>query len=72
MLVHPPGALSLPLELVLMYLERLVEQMLFFLDVTCFQSRGHTGAWVAARIHDMPTVVVFGLVEQGLQARLHE
>jgi len=63
---------SLSLQLLLMHLKRVLEQILFFLLMVRFQTRRDTGTGVPTGIHDVPSVVVFGLVQQGLDAGLHE
>ena len=38
--------------------------------MTCFQSRGYTGAWVPAGIHDVLSIMIFGFIEQCLDSWL--
>lgn len=54
---------SLALQLVLRDLERLLEQCLFFLDVTSLETCGDRRTRIAPSIHDMSSVVVFRLIE---------
>lgn len=62
----------LSLQFLLSHLEGDVKHIALLLQVTRLQSRRHTCAWVSASIHDVPTVVVLGLVQQCLNPRLRE
>ncbi len=62
----------LALELVLMNGESMLEKIHLLLHMTGLQSRRHTGAWVSTSIQNVPTVVVYGLVQKRLNPRLGE
>ena len=60
------------LELVLGYAERNLQQLLLLLCMARLQTRGYTSAWVSAGVHNMLTVVVLSVVQQGLNSWLNE
>lgn len=60
----------LPLEFVLLYSEGHLQKFLLLFDVRRLQTSGDGCARVAARVHDVLAVVVLGLVQQSLDARL--
>ena len=62
----------LPLELVLFDGKGAVEEILLLLGVHLLEPRGDRRAGLAARVHDVLAVVVLGMVEQGLDARLNK
>lgn len=68
----PPSILLLALELVLLDSKGLLEQVLLFLAVDVFQTSSNGRARATASVHDVFAVVVLGLVEQSLNAGLHE
>ena len=55
-----------------MHREHLFKHVLFFLQVSRFQSRCCTCAWIPSSVHDVPPVVMLGLVQQRLDPRLYE
>ena len=63
---------SFALELLLFDLESFFQECLFFPNVASLQTSRHTCTGVSAGVHDMPPVVMLGLVQQGLNSWLHK
>jgi hypothetical protein len=66
------GICLLALQLVLLDGERHLEQVLLLLLVRVLKTSSDRGAGVTSSIHDVPPVVVLGLVEKSLNPRLGE
>lgn len=62
----------LALELILLDAKSRLQKLLLLLEVHILEARSHARARVAARIHDVPPVMVLRLVEQRLDAGLCE
>ena len=71
-MVYPGYGNLLSLELVLLDGESHLQELLLLLLVHALQTTSDGGARVTASVHDVLAVVVLGLVEQGLNARLRE
>jgi hypothetical protein len=67
-----PCCALLSLELVLLDREGSLEQLLLLSGVGSLQTGSDGCTWVASSVHDVLSVVVLGLVEQGLNSRLGE
>ena len=63
---------SLPLQLLLYNIERHIEQLGFLLEMRALESRGYAGTGIPACIHDVSSVMMLGLIQQGLDSRLGE
>jgi hypothetical protein len=61
---------SLSFKLLLRYRKRSLQQLFLLLCMTCFQSGGDASAGISSGIHHMFPVVVFGVVQEGFDARL--
>lgn len=61
-----------PLQLILLDAKGHLQQILLLLLVHALQPRRHTRARVATGIHDVPPIVVFRIIQQRLDPRLHE
>jgi hypothetical protein len=69
---HQLSVRSLALQLILRDLKRVLQQLLLLLDVAGLETGSDGSARVSAGVHHVPAIVVLSLVEQGLDARLHE
>jgi len=60
------------LQFVLSNRESSFQQLCFFLSVTSLKTSSHTGAWISTCVHNVLSVMVLSVVQQGFDSRLGE
>lgn len=55
-----------------MHRKRSIQQILLLLKMNTLQTRRHTRAWIATSIQHMSSVMMFRVIQQRLNTRLHE
>lgn len=68
----PPRRSLFPLVLFLPDTESMFQQIHLLLHMRALQARRHTGAGIPPRIEDVLAIMMYGLIEQGLDAGLDE